>query len=204
MRVWTFQHPHAVGRMNELGYLSGDPEWIMPAYCARKYPNDDWSHMWRAYYWMRDEMSRRIPNYSDDWPVWVFLQDPTTDPDLMIYDSPWTELDGVNREIVLLLTCEVPEQRALPYSVSAWNAILGGMPVTGDEDEFERLMKHLDKRSIIEASWPRAFDRAWARSQDPEWADPDDFTEAVVDRIYIGEVVDIKGVVFPKVRTEGE
>jgi len=96
-------------RARAFGRLSGDSG-------AFSWPVDD-PLGYRAYGWMRDQMARRIPGVSGEWPVWVWAK-----------RSFWRR----RRPGHVLLSAVVPASRALWSDDGFWRVLLNGGPVAVD------------------------------------------------------------------------
>ena len=109
VRAWSVQEADAVRRARASGRLSGGSG-------ACPWPADDPLGC-RACGWMRDQMARRIPGFSGEWPVWAWAKRPS-----------WRR----PRPGHVLLSAVVPASRVLWSDYELWRAPPNGGPVVVD------------------------------------------------------------------------
>ncbi|MDQ1146528.1 hypothetical protein QE429_003355 [Bacillus sp. SORGH_AS 510] len=142
---WTIQTIDAWENAKQLGFLSGDPNKIWPEFSD-------------AYNWMMQQMKKKIPKYTGEYPIWLW----TEKPDLRRYGH----LNKGERGV--LLKVEIEDSRLLLSDFMAWHSVIYNTYFFIDEDEDH--LFYTSNRTAIEESWQRIFDLEFLE-QNSNWGD---------------------------------
>lgn len=130
--------------------------------------------MRRPYEWMRQQMKKRLPWTSGDYPVWAWLAEDHAKR--FQPDARW----GSVGEVMVEVGFEVPESRVLLSDFMAWHQVLNNDAIV-DNDALYSL--GISEETKI-ASWDRIFDPS---SLVPHWSDGS--RQACVDRVFGSEIL---------------
>lgn len=124
MKCYTVQRLNAWKEAKIKGYLTGN----------RKFIDEEW--FLSSYTWIMKQMAKRLKNYNNEFPVWVWL-DTSNICFNELLDDEW-----------VLLEIELNEEQVLLSNFEAWHYVLNGWI-------FE------EENSIItkEQSWEYIFDK---------------------------------------------
>lgn len=168
VRVYSYQQEEALGRMETYGYLTGPIDEAVDEYFRP------------AYDWMREQMAKRIINYTGEYPVWAWTKRCSSKNKVRKYRG--------TKESVRI-TAMVPKSRILLSDYERWHSPLNDSPVLRTEAEFDTF--HGDPQP----TWERVFD--FTPPTDPKeiyWRGAGKYyrVQACIDRIYPHEIVNIK------------
>lgn len=158
MKFYTIQKFKAWQEAQSKGYLTGNKDYI----------DDEW--FLNPYTWMMKQMSKRLPEYKGEYPVWLWL---STDN---ISFSELLEDDYV------LLEVELPQDQVLLSNFDAWHIVLND--------------SHFDEDNIAitkEKSWEYIFDK-----DKLEWLGYDfekEDLQGVIERINCNDIKVLKYIV---------
>ncbi len=161
IRIHTFQHRDAWAQAQTRGYFTGG------ATLAKDAP---WP---LAYEWMREEMARRVPGFSGDFPVWAYAKRPVGKRKYMRGDE-------------VLITARVPRRRLLFSDHETWHIPLNGGFISSSEAEDDAW----DVTQDVRITWDRCLDICRPPSR---WLGTNADIQACVDRLYLPEIVSVKG-----------
>jgi hypothetical protein len=175
--VYTFQHHGAWEAATARGYWTGDPAFI-----GEDDDRDDWIFQ---YDWMREQMGKRLTDYSGDYPVWAYFKKP---------NMRQTQFFG---EPVVLVEAEVPRSRMLISDFDLWHTPLNNWYCARTEAEADAYdARHAGgtgptyRNPEIIASWDRIFEIG--DRTDPEeirWhGGQPNLLQACIDRIHPHEI----------------
>lgn len=177
IRVYTYQAPEAWKAAQKRGYLTG----------SHNHPNDvSWDE---PYEWMREQMAKRIPDFSGDLPVWAWLKRENGKKRVR---DPYTRLIAL-----------VPRKRILASCYDLWHHPLNNWFIATTEEEDKNYDQRWPKyighgedsqhQKEVELHWEKIFDLREARTG---------YTlknygvleriQLCVDRIYVNEIVGIR------------
>lgn len=191
VRVWTYQGDDAWNIAQARGYFSGSSHHI---------ENED--HFAPApYAWMREQMKKRLPDYSGDYPVWAWMKR------LSAKKWPQKYMGTQERHRITAL---IPRKRILISNYETWHSVLNNGLLCDTEAEYD----------AFEAEWgfhpstqSAEYSRAYAAAVEPSWekifsfCSPSDQTkdmiywngsakkyilQACVDRIYLNEITNYR------------
>lgn len=115
MRVWTFQEHKALDELKTHGQFHS---------CFQPDTGSDGSlddPAWnRAHHWMHEQMSRLVPDFSGQYPVWAWPKR----PNLRLCRRLWP------RQSLWLIAADVPAQRILASDYDLWHIPLNGGRIT--------------------------------------------------------------------------
>jgi len=151
-----------------------------------------------AYRWMMHQMAKRISGCSGKYPIWAWYY---PKPDLRGSGYLPYRARGVRIEFC------VPRGRVLLSCFDAWHSVLNpcyfGWSEAEDDawdaripqDKWRNLFERYselphDLRQEMEESWERIFDLETLRAC--EWTGPLRYTQAVIEEVRPGEVVEVK------------
>ena len=179
MLLYTLQTHEAFGRAIKEGKFSGDLRKI------KKHWGKDWKMSFGpAYQFMMDQMAKRLPHFSGDYPMWAW----NNKPDLRCSEWKWDGGPWV------LFSIEVPESRVLLSDFSLYHSLLMDSYISLTSDEDETVDRNGYNRKEKEKSWERIFDLNLPSNKKQErWLGrkKDRELQACVDNIYIDEIVDV-------------
>lgn len=124
MKCYTIQKLNSWNEAKEKGFLTGNEEYI----------DKDW--FFSSYSWMMKQMSKRITNYNNELPIWVWL-DVSNICFAELLEDEW-----------VLLEINVPEDDILLSNFDDWHFILNNW-------HFDEENKTISK----EQSWKYIFDK---------------------------------------------
>ncbi len=156
---WTIQMMDKWDEVQSLGYLIGDEKYI-------------WGDFIEPYHWMMGQMKKRLPNYTGEYPIWLW----TNRPDLRRSAHLERGEKGV------LLKVELDEQDVLLSEFQAWHFVLNRtyFELEGDEDEL------VIEKDEIENSWEMIFELDVLK-QHPNWG-PTFHLQGVTGKIPIDKI----------------
>ncbi|MGY2049424.1 DUF3841 domain-containing protein [Methylobacterium sp. JK268] len=171
VRVYSFQSLAAASCARERGFWAGDRRFV-----------DE--HFAVPYAWMVDQMSRRIPDFSGDYPIWGYFVRPNMRRCRFDDDC-------------VLVVADVPRSRMLISDLARWHNPLNLLYCFDSEDEEQALVDagiqlYASDRVATPAmmeSWGRVFDIAERSSDRAAAAGRLISLQACIDRIYPHEVV---------------
>lgn len=128
MILWTIQPADVYKSLQEHNTLHVDPNlW------------SDTDSIWEEpYRWMMEQMERRVPGYRGHYPWWAWHTYCTdrARPDLRSVRH-WRSGPSV------MLTLDMPDEKALLSNYDAWHSVLNGTPITDTEAEYDTLTHEL-------------------------------------------------------------
>lgn len=166
MKFWTIQTYGAWEVAVDLGVLVGNPNFIYEDFV-------------QPYQWMMQQMKFRLPNYSGEYPIWLW----TKKPDLRY--SGYLEKD----EKGVLLEVEIKMEDVLISDFQAWHLVLsnGFLSLTAEED---LLYESGNIGMSKEKSWERIFNDKELKQYE-YWQGNEDL-QGVTGSILIKEIEHIK------------
>lgn len=189
VRVYTRQDPLAVEEARIRGYFTGSH--------GHRVDGDDFFDY--PYEWMRQQMEKRIPNFSGDLPVWAWLKKQN--------ERKWIE-SWVPKERKVLpptprIIALIPRKRILISCFELWHNHLNNWPVLYTEEEDQAFEKkwplnigvnvNPEYQREVEANWEEVFNITGTRSPFlVENHGKVSVVQACVDRVYLDEVVSIR------------
>ena len=99
MKYYTVQNIKAWNKAKEDGYLTGNKDYAIEEFQ-------------RYYQWMMKQMSKRLNNYNNEYPVWLWLS------------LEHVHIDSLLDDDYVLLEVEVSEDQVLLSNFDAWHIIL--------------------------------------------------------------------------------
>jgi hypothetical protein len=180
--LYTFQDIAAYKAAKKLGYFTCSAEWSKKEW-NRGTEADFWDWIRPAYEYMVEQMAKRIPNFSGEYPIWAYAWK----IDLRHFRHEY------NSELILF-KIDVPEERLILSCMDGWNFVMNGSYFSLSEEEDLRIHgvnydKKPSKRAIRK-SWERIFDRD--SKADPDWLGPTRDFQACCDRVYLDEIVSMR------------
>lgn len=169
IRVYSRQHIDAYNTAQLVGHFSGDHKFQ---------DGDGWWE--KQYNWMRDEMSKAIPDFTGELPIWAYPKRPL--------HKGWWKL----RPEMIQITAMVPRKRILFSDYELWHLPLNDNPICDTEQEFDEWYDS-DKKNP-ELTWHKCLNIC-RNDKFNGWIGVSDRIQACVDRIYISEIVEVK---YPK------
>lgn len=124
MKYYTIQNLKAWKEANKKGFLAGNKDYI----------DEEWFS--KPYTWMMTQMSKRLKNYNNEYPIWLWL-DVSNIQFCELLDEDW-----------VLLEIELKEDEVLLSHFEAWHIVLNN-----DYLDDENLME------TKEESWEHIFDK---------------------------------------------
>ncbi|MGO4500057.1 DUF3841 domain-containing protein [Paenibacillus sp. 2RAB27] len=159
---WSLIDEDRWNYMQNLGYLIGEEQNAM-------YPKE--------YLWMMEQMKQRLPNYTGEYPVWLWIKK----PDLRSLYTYYFE----SKMRYVRLTIELHEEDVLVSCFDNWHSVLNDSFCADDQKESNDFKE--GKLSITkEESWLRIFD--FTRDRDPRWLGAGDYRQGVTGKITINKV----------------
>jgi hypothetical protein len=157
---WTLQKEEIWDQSKQQGYLEGKQQYAM-------YPTE--------YLWMMEQMKNRIPNYSGEYPIWLWIKKP---------DMRSTSHFGSYTKCVRI-TVELEPADVLVSDFLDWHCVLNDGFNAHNEQEYDDFY---EGKLVItkEQSWERMFD--YNRPRDPVWGGSGDWLQGVTGRIYLGQI----------------
>lgn len=160
---WTIQTYKAWENAKRIGYLTGDEGYIWPEFID-------------AYHWMMKQMKNKIPQYSSEYPIWLW----TERPDLRKSGHLEKGTRGV------LLKVNIASSRVLLSDFLAWHSVFYNSYIgVYEDDENNNSMN----QSLIEESWQRIFDFDFLKSH-PEWGEVR--IQGVTGKVSLNEITLVK------------
>lgn len=186
IHLWTFKPLGLWQRFYRRGILRTDANHT---YYVIKTEGVNYAHFrLEDYYWMMEQMTKRLPNYQGRYPIWAYYVPHPEDAGF--FD------DKSVREIVRIEFC-VPISRVLLSCFSNWFAVLNRYFVSLNEEEYNywEQFKKTQPCSVIEAAmrktWERIFDFDILASSNG-WAVGSSWDiQATLEEIYLNEVVEV-------------
>lgn len=105
--LWSYHDPKWINHCLKMGRFDVDVE---------KGPN--WEFFPKAYTFMKEQMSKRIPNFSGKWPVWGYLKRPSK------------QFLKYHHRGDCLVKLRVPKYKCLASDWDLWHDVLNLWPVT--------------------------------------------------------------------------
>lgn len=141
MILWSIQNEHAYEKMEQVGVLRADKNYIL----------DDLFQ--GPYLWMANQMQKRIGRAPEGvvFPIWAWYQweGQRKRPDMRTHGRNWGE-KGIP---IVLLTIDVPEQHVLLSDFDYWHCVLNDMDIIFPYDE-AMVYSEAERRK----SWENIFD----------------------------------------------
>lgn len=180
LTLWTIQALAGWQRAEQQGVLRADESRVF--------------HLWhRAFRWMAEQMTRRVPAHHGGYPVWAwYYADTVPDPAGL---SPGGQA-GVCVEF------RAPRSEVLLSSFDAWHSVVNDWYLSLDDAEEEDWVRRYpdeadpNRRSAecqaeIERSWERVFDLELLK-RSPHWADRSAVVQAAVPEVRLDQVVSVR------------
>lgn len=142
---WTIQTSSAWQKSKKSGVLVG----------ARQYV---WEEFIKPYQWMMAQMHKHLPNYTGEYPIWLW----TKRPDLRKSGHL------PKGEVGVLLIVEIDNNRVLLSDFQAWHFVLSDATFTFEDshDNPNTILNNIPK----EESWQSIFDFNLLRNH-PDWGE---------------------------------
>nr|WP_237163495.1 DUF3841 domain-containing protein [Paenibacillus sp. BIHB 4019] len=142
----------------------------------------------QEYQWMMTKMNERLPNYSGESPIWLWVQKPD-----MRSSGHFESCTSCVR-----IRLELDDKEVLISDFDDWHLVLNDSFLADNEKEWDDY--HLGKLSMSkEESWDRIFD--FNRLRDPDWHGTDSrCSQGVAGRIHISRVNKVEHFVTRKQR----
>lgn len=158
---WSLQTLEAWEEAQKIGYLEG----------FEKYATFS-----EEYRWMIEQMKKRLDNYNDEYPIWLWLKKP---------DMRSTGHMGSYTKCVRL-TIELEDENVLLSDFDDWHSVLNDGFCADNEREYDDY--YLGQLNLTkEESWERIFD--FDRVRDPEWVGRGEREyQGVTGRIYLSKI----------------
>ncbi|MCM3781369.1 DUF3841 domain-containing protein [Neobacillus mesonae] len=170
MIIWSMQRLEVWEIAQKAGYLEGSREHAM-------FPEH--------YKWMMKQMSKRLPNYSGEYPIWLWPKKP---------DMRSTGHFNSGTKCVRL-TLDLVDNDVLLSDFDRWHVVLNNGFCSDNEQEDEDFDN--GKLSItLEESWERIFD--FDRYVDTEWLGNGEWVQGTTGRIYLDKVKKVEHFVTRK------
>lgn len=124
MRLWTIKPIEVWKRLQQEKTLLVDP--MHPDFLEKD------EHLLAAYEWMREQMTRRLPNYEGNHPWWAY--DYKLDLRAHRFHTYPPNERGVRMEL------EIPQEKILLSAYGAWHCVLSRwyLPYATDPEDYER------------------------------------------------------------------
>jgi len=160
MLIWSLQTLSVWEIARKIGYLEGAQEHAM-------FPEH--------YKWMMGEMSKRLPNYIGEYPIWLWVKK----PDMR------SSAHFIGGTKCVRLTLEIDDNDVLISDFDRWHLVLNNGFCSDNEQEDENFDN--GKLNITkEESWERIFDLN--RNVDVEWTGNGEWLQGTTGRIYLDKV----------------
>lgn len=127
---WTIQSIDKWVEIENKGYFTTDPHFIWPEFIE-------------AYHWLMKKMNDHIPNYQNEYPIWLW----TERPDLRRSGHLNSGEQGV------LLKIDIADNRVLLSEFEAWHFVLNRWFFDLDDPEEESTPSQQE----LEQSWEMIF-----------------------------------------------
>jgi hypothetical protein len=174
IRIHTRQHHDAWAVAQKLGYFTGDHGIL-------DYDENsgiDFTYH-KPYDWMKNEMSKVIPDFTGERPVWGYLKRPL--------HKGWYKL----RPNMIQFTALVPRKRILFSDYELWHHPLNNWPISETEQDDEAWWE-TKPRPDPSHTWYKCLDICQEQNYKTNFCGYTDLIQACIDRIYIDEIVKIK------------
>lgn len=149
---YSIQDLNAWTEAQHRGYLIGNEKYV-------------WEEFLRPYHWMMSQMVKRVPDYNEGYPIWLWPEKQD------LRHSGYKE----RGTMAVYLEIEIPESQVLLSDFNAWHVVLMDSVILDYEDEI------IDK----ELSWERIFDLEYLRKH-TDWGILD--IQGVTGKIYLNQV----------------
>ncbi|KNY25486.1 DUF3841 domain-containing protein [Pseudobacteroides cellulosolvens] len=153
---YSIQDLNAWTEAQHRGYLIGNEKYV-------------WEEFLRPYHWMMSQMLKRIPEYNEEYPIWLWPEKPD------LRRSGHME----RGKKAILIEVELPDSKVLLSDFQAWHCVLNDYPILDYDDEI------ID----MELSWERIFDLEYLRKH-PDWGMLD--IQGVTGKIYLNQVKSVR------------
>ncbi|PZD95905.1 hypothetical protein DNH61_10710 [Paenibacillus sambharensis] len=166
MKLWTIQSFHAWEEALASGYLVGNVNFV-------------WEEFLQPYHWMMEQMKNRLPNYRDEYPVWLWP------------DRPDLRHSGhmSKGKKAVLLEVNLNEENVLFSDFQAWHIVLANHYLALTEEE-DLLFESGCGNMSIEESWQRIFNYDEIRQYE-YWEGSEDL-QAVTGAVPLSRIKHIK------------
>ena len=185
VRVYTYQHRDALTEARARGYFTGSHDFVAHGVSGAGLEQE----YTPCYDWMRDQMRKRLVNFSGDYPVWAYLKRPSARSFVpQSWDNP------------VRITALVPRRRLLISDFDLWHSVMGGWPISLTEEEFkswEPVWTPGEPVPGAETTWERVFDLSPRPPDQHAWVKQPNWLQACVDRIYLDDIVDVRTMTSP-------
>lgn len=172
--IYTHQHKDVLKDFDTRGYITGNPNFILPN--EEHYESFD-----RPYKWMVEQMAKRIPNFSGEYPVWAWVKRPDTRIKHIKH-----HLDDV------LISAQVDRKRILLSCFDLWHSALNNSGIFLTEDEWIS-KDDTQCRDEKEKSWELMFDMSEKTALlAKNWWSYRKCVQACIDRVYKDEIINIR------------
>lgn len=158
MQVFTYQHRNVLEAVAKNGFYRCKKDYSM---------SQDFEEFDKAYSWLVDEMAEAgIERPCEDVnPIWAYYIIDGKNKALSVSKA----IDPANKKDCVLLSLEIDPERVQLTDMTAWDQILLGGPVVGEDDDADAVFDALDKLpeeeqdAVAVATWKKAFDIGNAR-----------------------------------------
>lgn len=188
--------PDAYATLAYYGRLRADPAHVDPYFVP-------------AYDWMRDQMAKRVPGHTGDYPIWLWAKIRRDD----LVSS--VRLAARHQPGTVLVTCRIARQRCLLSNFSDWHLVLNASPPDDwdgpapregpDLDHYDQRLEQAYAKSDTRlrragipldspiSAWPQDLrtehHRGWERILDPANYRPSESWQACVDELVAADIV---------------
>lgn len=124
MKFYTIQKLKAWEEAKSHGVLTGDKDYI----------DEDW--LLDSYIWIMKQMKKRLKDYNDEFPVWLWL------------DTSNIYFNELLEDEYVLLEVSLPEEQVLISNFDAWHTVINNWHLDEENDTITK-----------EESWEYIFDK---------------------------------------------
>lgn len=195
--IYSVQHKDVLKTLTNKGFLSGNHKFSL-------INRSDWKFLKISYDWIKTQMSKRLKNYSGEYPVWGWLERPS-----LVHMRTGFGPDQV------LITAEVPVERILLSDFDLFHDVIMGNLISYDvkklmdsvtqinEKEYEagiekdRRYKYVPTQKELEDGWELIFDVTYKPKNKKlkEYiglSDEGRTIQVCIDKIFLDEIINIK------------
>lgn len=146
IKVYTIQNAKVLDKLNSSGTYKTDRRFIC------------FAHFKKPYQWLANQAKRRIPGWTEDRPIWVWLKRPDLRRNRFVY--------GTNNERLVLIELEVPRDQVLISDFDTWHCVLNEsyLPLSNKDfdqfyEKYEKVSGDLTKpgQDLLQKSWERCI-----------------------------------------------
>lgn len=166
MTLYYSIHPRRIwGKFMNQGYMEGNNEYGLYS---------------EHYQWMMEQMSKRLPNYQGEYPVWLWTEIPE------FYRFRFSD---VARKKFVLLTIELDDKDVLLSDFEAWHVPLNSGSFD-DDIILPRVYKY--NRNVDMSDWEKIFDFDWLKTNFYENESEELCLQGTTGKIPVEKVVAVK------------